>query len=641
MPIRVLEPAATTTTGSRVRVIEKAEPSGYDKAKSALVKATQMAPSFLPKPVQDFMRAEAVKRLVAAQGAGLGWVDEAMGGAAAGGQALANLVKDTGISPRDAYRATRDVVNETIKQRVSERPVESTALMLAGGAATGGPAAKALQGATTLPNIMLRSAGVGAAYGGVSGAGAADEGERLEGATKGAFVGGIVGGAVPVAVRGAQTAGRAIDAATGFRLSGGPQGAAAGRLREALARDGVDEAQIADIVDDYTRSGAMPPTLADVAGENTRALLRYAGSRPGDARSMAQGYRDTTYESLPDASIERARALTQNQQPAAQYAEQMTQARGAVADQMYPVFKDVPVPVGDDVTSALSGETGKSALATARRIADARRDYTAMAEIDALADGRAAPVRAGTLDLIRRGIRDSAGQASRAGDNTVAGGLTARESDLENALRDVEGFDAARNMYRSFSQQIEGIDVGQRLLKDSPDDFAAMIGKLPGEALEPARIGGRQALTDALGKRSAATPLLRQIAMAPNARRNLVTLFGEDEANRFIQAARLNLEKMKTADFIAPNTNSQTFSRAQDAERERAVLDVVRRPIQKLIEKFAAGLTLTDAEAAQLVRLGVMKPEQAMAATQRATTIASPANTGRVTATTAALLGAK
>lgn len=555
------------------------------------------------------------------QGVTFGFSDEIEAAGAAletgANNALARIGvgKGAGYGMRDAYDAVKQAESEQINAFARDHPAQNIGFNVLG--AVTAPGAKAAAGfiakGKNLVTVSGRSALVGAGAGGVAGFGSAEDGQRVEGAKRGATVGAVTGGALPSAARAAQSAGRAINAATGYRLTGGVNGAAAARLREALRNDGVDEATIRQAVKEWTATGAMPPSLADVAGENTRALLRFAGSRPGAARNAAQEYRDTTVESVPDASIDRARGLTANQQTADELRETLTVARGRVADEMYPQFSKDRVPVGDDLVSALSGRSGANALAAARRIADARRDYGALEEINAIAGGKAQDISAGTLDLIRRGLRDSASRAAREGDNTLASGLHTRESDLETALMDVPGFDSARRVYRHMSGEIEAVEVGARMLKDPPDTFAATLADMSGDALDAARVGARQAITDALGQRANAAGALKQIGFAPNARRNLEALFGPEEAQRFIQAARRNLEKAENANFVAPNTNSQTFSRGQDANIFGSAWNAVRRPLQTILEKLSKGLTLTDTEAEVLVKLGLDNPAAAIA----------------------------
>ena len=141
--------------------------------RSAMQRGAQMSPA-------------AQGALTAAQGATFNFADE-----------LAGL-----MNPQ-----YRDVVRGATQQFAAERPMTAAGLELAGGLATApftGPLSLG-RGVTTMGRVA-RTAGDIAAQGALSGAGAAEEGERLSGAAMGAGTGLAVGGGANVlgrAVRGA------------------------------------------------------------------------------------------------------------------------------------------------------------------------------------------------------------------------------------------------------------------------------------------------------------------------------------------------------------------------------------------------------------------------------------------------------
>ena len=133
----------------------------------------------------------------ALQGVTLGFADEIGAGVAAIPSAIA-----TGRNPVDAYREMHQSLADERKAYSEAHPVESAALNIAGGIATGG-AGLAKVGAKTigmpLGKRIAANTGLGAAEGAIAGAGASDPGERLQGAAEGAIVGGglgVVGGAI-------------------------------------------------------------------------------------------------------------------------------------------------------------------------------------------------------------------------------------------------------------------------------------------------------------------------------------------------------------------------------------------------------------------------------------------------------------
>lgn len=126
----------------------------------------------------------------------------------------------------------------------------------------------------------------GAVSGGLSTEG--DLGDRAVGAVKGAEFGAeagpILGAGAKAVVVGAKAVGRAIRsgaAALGYK----PREEALRRVRQALDDDGVP---IGRVVDDLVEGGVKPATLADVAGDNIRRLVRQAAGLPGKASQQAK-----------------------------------------------------------------------------------------------------------------------------------------------------------------------------------------------------------------------------------------------------------------------------------------------------------------------------------------------------------------
>jgi len=137
------------------------------------------------------------------QGATFGFADEATDRIGAG--IASALTPDLTYS--DALGQARDLSKQQLGAELEERPVLSIASNLAGGLATGGIGAGTKTGATVgniirsgnLGSRIAKGAVAGAASGGLYGAGSADEGSRLQGATTGAEYGAVLGGALPAA----------------------------------------------------------------------------------------------------------------------------------------------------------------------------------------------------------------------------------------------------------------------------------------------------------------------------------------------------------------------------------------------------------------------------------------------------------
>ncbi len=608
------------------------EPSGSTKARKDARKRVRSTPS----GVRAFT-----------QGVSLSFADEADAALAAGETAINNGVsklfgkKGAGYSAKDAYDAVM-AENQIADEEFSrDRPVTSTALRIGGALTTPGVAASGrfVQGASSLGGAVGRSALVGTGLGAVAGAGASSPGlaNRTEGALKGGALGGALGAATPIAARAAQTAGRAVDNATGGRLGalvGGPAGRATQRLRDALRADGLDDATIQRVTAEWEATGAPGPMLMNVAGENTRRLVRVAGMKGGDAAVTLGGMGERARANMPGQARARVRQLTPGEtRSAPEVVEAATRGRTTAANRNYAGPYRQQVPITDDVADVLSDAPGKSALRAARADALERRQMDQVAEIDRLlaAEPRPAdpfewfrpapPTASGaTLDRTRIATGERAGKLARAGNNARASGAMGRRDTIDSVLDTVPGLQGARGNFRTHSQFIEGVeDIGPSALSSPADEFAPQFEGLAPSALsasrEGAKIGARQSMSDAFGKGpTGARNTMDKIADAEDAQRNLRSIFGE-EADRFIGAIRNIRKGVKDAQFVDANVGAKSTPAAQDASAANGVFNFLRNagnPGLMLIEKLMKGATLTQREAAIIAEIATSAPGRAL-----------------------------
>lgn len=159
------------------------------------------------------------------QGATFGFADEITDPL---GVALATLIADpegfikgeiSDPALAEQVAQARRTTQERLDRQFEQRPVTSVGSQIGGALLTGGAGATTKAGARAgnilrsgnLPARIAKSSTAGAASGATFGAGTAEEGERLEGATEGAILGGVAGGAIPVVA----STGRAINRALG------------------------------------------------------------------------------------------------------------------------------------------------------------------------------------------------------------------------------------------------------------------------------------------------------------------------------------------------------------------------------------------------------------------------------------------
>ncbi len=517
---------------------------------------------------------------------------------------------------RQNQLAAREVLNQT---EGGLRDIGGIAGFGVGAALT--PGGAFISRAPTVANAMARGLAVGLPVGAVYGAGAAEGGitERAIGAGQGAAAGAVFGGATPVATAAATGVGqflgrsgaRAVDALLGREQTAeAANRGAVQALRNAMQTDGVDQNVIRNAIDQWEATGVIP-NLVDIvprAGA-TQRLLRGAAVRAGPAATRAEGYLDQTSGGLQDRAINMTRGLTPETRTADEVVEALREGRSAQAQADYAGPYRAQVPVDDNVLSALADEPGRAALRRARSAAVSARDYAQVAEIDALMGANPpATAAASVLDRARiamgeRGRNLTTGPTQS---RDVARGLFGRAADLDRSLDAVEAIRPARETYRRFSEGMEGVDVGQRVLREAPDRLASQMDASPAVQYT-APVGAARAIENTIGGLGeGSTGLFNRIATAPNLRRNLESVFGETDATRYRQGIANLADQLNNARFLASSTGSQSAGRLSDALVE-PVQAPPRDPWSLLtvaLEKLNRNVTLTPQEADVLMRYG-------------------------------------
>lgn len=164
-------------------------------------------------------------------------------------------------------------------------PKTSFAANLGGGIATGGLGAarvlgsQAVRAAAPLARGAI-SAALGAGEGAVAGAGYANPGDRVEGATSGAVFGGALGAAAPAAGR---LVGAAIDKVRSATSIPSAERIASDFIARYAARDAIPAGQLA------ARVGSAGPNSMPVdVGTNLKSLGEYIAQRTGVGKDIAE-----------------------------------------------------------------------------------------------------------------------------------------------------------------------------------------------------------------------------------------------------------------------------------------------------------------------------------------------------------------
>lgn len=283
------------------------------------------------------------------------------------------------------------------------------------------------------------------------------------------------------------------------------------------------------------------------------------------------------------------------------------------------------VDVPDTVLDMLADSSGRSIIARARADAIENQDWGRQVELDRLltlgAEGGVGPIpriSAGTIDRLYIAARERGAAFARRGNGFRARGAYNRRDQLDEVLENVEQAQPSRQAYEQQSRAIEAAKGGPSVLgpRSEFEPAQAAIADNP-QAVQAARIRERQALRDSFGTRDQVRGRLADIADAPDVRPNLRQLYGE-QGDRFADAAGNLVQKQDHANYVAPNTGSQTNSRGTDQRNligiVSSALEVVGGNLRPLLERAARGLTMTERERNLLVQLGIGSPQDALAA---------------------------
>lgn len=425
-----------------------------------------------------------------AVGQGQGFGDETIAAATAFAQRLG------GAGSPDNYAVNQEILQQELDRERGENPIRaavgeiggslSTAIPLAMGGAT---AARFVpQTASGVRGLAMRGAAGaadGLALGAAYGAGSAQQGERLEGATQGGLLGAGVGALAPLVTSGIGALGRAL------RLT--PRATRArDRMANLLQRARQTPEQIAGALDDAARDGQSVFNVADAMGRTGREELgrlsrtasdtgddvfraletrqlgaqRRLGGNIDQAATGRQGYTST----MAEREILSARDALANQQFSAARAE-----AGAVNPTAAIRVADdflAPGQAGNIVQSPLPDDSVESIVRRFRsRMTDGR---------NVLTDFNAAQRLKIDLDTAIDGAR---GNAQRV--------LIQMRNSLDDALAEASApYASARDNFRRASQAADAIGTGRDIARTGRfEDNLQAFGEMSPEQQAGARIG--------------------------------------------------------------------------------------------------------------------------------------------------------
>lgn len=425
----------------------------------------------------------------------------------------------------------------------------------------------------------------------------------------GALVGGGVGAVLPSVAKTGVRSLNALSAATMGKSFLDPTTEATAQISSALAKDGSQAT--AQNIAKYQMAGASQPSLVDVAGNNVKRLVRGAAASEGDGQNLAIQYGDTVRGNYQDQLLAHTRGLTPDNSTADQLTASLQKTKSTQAAADY-AKANTPVVMTPESLRALRGPDGQAAIDQAIAGARVNGHFDQMNELMSLktADLDQPPViQATTLENVRRAFGEMGANQTSAGNKYIGAGMYGRKAGVDTALDATPDLQTARSNFRQNQANIDAVDVGKTAYISPSSDYSANIANLAAKSpnsIAAAGVGHREALVNAIERGpEGATGAANRIATSTQQTNNLATTYGAPAAQKYQSAVSLETQRLRNANMISPNTGSQTALRTQDA----AIIDQIplsrHQFVGAVVDKLRSGLTMTPAERAEVVRIGI------------------------------------
>lgn len=351
------------------------------------------------------------------------------------------------------------------------------------------------------------------------------------------------GGTTAAGVRSASESGAAADAERAAAvLRNKAVEKVAGRFEQDAAAGGPTAQQALDQLA-QAREAGKPLTLADLGGENTKALAGNVARQPGPARNMIKSFMDER-----DAGAGQRMADDVSKYVASgsmkQTAEGLLNARSTAAREPYKAVESLDGIWSPRLEQFTKDPVVRSGMARGLELE----------RLDALAEGREFnPHKIGVdldaqgdaviksvpgmraLDMGKRGL-DAMIADER---NDITGRLSARGVSLEKVRKayideidklDTKGvYKAARDAWAGPSASLDALRWGRTILNRSPEENAEQFGKLSANNREFARIGSADLIREKIEKTGIGGDEAKAIIRNERNRRQMRPLFDTDE----------------------------------------------------------------------------------------------------------------
>lgn len=515
----------------------------------------------------------------------------------------------------------------------AEKPYQAMASEIAGSLPVAFAAGKtAVQAAGKIPevaNLLTRLpssfktvagvSGAGAGAGGLTGAGTAQEGERLMGAQKGAAQGAIL---APVVLGGMKAGGATTKAVaeklgipdlaktiveatkdipivkniTGktadfFGMSGDAmQRKADTKIIQALQRDGFTLPQIRDEMDKIRASGYKPETIMELGGKATKQLGETVASYPG-ARVIAENLAEERKSGAGNRILTDFQKAFQVDADPMEIANNVIKLRQSSSAPLYETaYKKDALIGGQSIDKLMQDPAFKRAYDRADRLAQREVDEagnivgTALPELKQ--SGNVFDLK--TIDRIKRGI-DAEINYSR----LPTSGLEKTEVDSIKNLRSVfmknvdeqapDEYKQARQAFAGQSEILDAIENGKNFFDIDARQLKQIYNKLSPSEKDGFSVGAYDAIRTKIQTGADGVDMVRRTFGSAEKKDQIKELIGADAFDTLTK--QLNREKAIRSTDIQITGGSPTQRRTEAAKEFEGSTELVPQMAEKGLVK--------------------------------------------------------
>ena len=533
------------------------------------------------------------------------------------------------IKNKRPYEENLGAVRFAKEQYEAEKPVQAIASEIAGSLplafASGATAVRLAEKVPAVANLLSKLptsvktiggiSGTGAIGGAITGAGTAEEGERMQGAQKGAAMGAVL---APVAFAGMKAGGSALgtvaektgisDAAksiveatkdipivkniTGktaefFNLGGDAmQRKADTKIIQALQRDNLTLTDVRTAMDTIRKSGYKPETIMEFGGKATKQLGETVASYPG-ARVVAETMAEERKAGAGNRILTDFQDAFKINADPVQLADDLIAARNAAASPLYKAAYDKGAIIsGAPIDRLMQDPAFIRAYDRANRIAqrevDAQGNIVGKALPPLKPEGNAFDLE--TINYIKRGL-----DAEINWSKTPASGLEKTEIDSIKNLRNVfmknvddqapTEYKQARQAFAGPTQVFDAIESGKSFF-----DVDARQLRKTYDALSPAEkdgfaIGAYDAIRGKIQSGADGIDQVKRTFGSPEKRDQIKVLIGDDAFNTL--ETQLGREKAIRSTDIQLTGGSPTQRRTVAQQEFEGGTEIIPQMSQK------------------------------------------------------------